>query len=199
MRVRPTSLLLVLLTAAALVPGAWAAEFVGSESCRSCHEDAYKAWEASGHAKAHRVLTPAQRKDARCTQCHAPDEAAGGEPGVSCETCHGAGEHYWPDYVMRDAELSRATGLVMPGAQACLLCHDASSPSLEKFDPAKAMARIDHWTAPRAARKGKRAEASQPCDRKADMRQAKVEKSEALRAFLVSAARPPAAKAARPQ
>lgn len=136
---------------------ALAADFVGSESCRTCHVEAFEQWKDSPHARAHQTLTPAQQKDQRCIQCHAPDEAKGGDPGVSCETCHGAGEYYWPDHVMRDSELARASGLQMPDAKACLLCHDAASPALAPFDPAKKMAEIDHWSKTRAAR-GKKSE-----------------------------------------
>jgi hypothetical protein len=136
-----------------LIADGQAAEFVGSASCKGCHAAAYEAWAASPHARAMSSLTPEQQKNGQCLQCHAKDLAQGGEPGVSCETCHGPGQYYWPQYVMRDAELARATGLVLPDEKSCALCHDATSPALQPFDAAKKMKLIDHWTASRAARK----------------------------------------------
>lgn len=158
-----------------------AADFIGSASCRTCHQVAWDTWRNSPHARAHLSLTPAQAKDPRCIQCHAPDTAEGGDPGVTCETCHGAGEYYWPDYVMKDPELARATGLQLPQAADCLLCHDASSPSLKGFDPAQKMKDIDHWTASRAAR-GKKAEG--PCELPQKRARAKVAESARPQGFL---------------
>ena len=138
---------------------AQAANFIGSASCRVCHEAAYEQWQASPHARALQSLPPDQQKDGRCLVCHARDLAAGGEPGISCETCHGAGQYYWPKYVMRDAEVAKGAGLVAaPDAKACVLCHDASNPSLKPFDPATAMPAIDHWSKDWAARAKKSAQ-----------------------------------------
>ncbi len=53
---------------------------------------------------------------------------------MTCETCHGGGQYYSPDYVMKDAELARLVGLVDPSEKSCRNCHDASSPSLKPFD-----------------------------------------------------------------
>ncbi len=172
-----------LLLAVCLPALASAAERVGSETCKSCHAAAYDAWRASAHAKAAEALSPAQREDPRCTHCHAPDlaralqdsYAMGREPGaaphaeggVTCEACHGAGQYYSPSYVMRDAELARAVGLVDPGQKSCLACHTADSPSLLPFDFASKVKLIDHWTlgAPKkdkAERKAGRASAAEP-------------------------------------
>lgn len=135
-----------------------AADFIGAETCRSCHPDAYAAWVDSPHAKAFTRLKQEERENAQCLQCHARDVSSGGEAGVSCETCHGAGEHYWPAYVMRDAELSRAVGLVVPDAKSCISCHDGSTPSLVPFDVDQAMRAIDHWSVSREARKAGKGE-----------------------------------------
>lgn len=152
--------LIVLLLSITLAATSRAAEFVGAEACRACHAAAYEAWKDSPHARAAALLTAEQQKDGRCVQCHAKDTALGGDAGVTCETCHGAGGNYWPNYVMRDAELARATGLVLPDARSCVACHDATSPTLEPFNAADKMKRIDHWTASRAARQkaGKKAD-----------------------------------------
>ena len=52
---------------------------------------------------------------------------------------------------MRDAELARLVGLVEPGEKACAACHGESAPSLVKFEYAKKLPLIDHWTRERAA------------------------------------------------
>jgi hypothetical protein len=144
----------VLLGTSLFAPtSAVASGFIGSGSCRVCHQAAYEQWRASPHARALDSLPPQDQKDSRCLQCHAKDVAQGGDAGVTCETCHGAGHYYWPRYVMRDAELAKAAGLVAaPDARACVLCHDAATPSMRPFDPTAAMQAIDHWSKERAAR-----------------------------------------------
>src|SRR5512138_2371924 len=117
----------------ALLPIAAAAgDLVGPETCKACHPGAYAAWRAGPHARALDSLPERSRKDRRCLSCHAPD-VDGGVAGVSCEACHGPGGAYAASYVMRDAELARAVGLVDPGEKTCLGCHTDSTPSLERF------------------------------------------------------------------
>jgi hypothetical protein len=150
---RAVPVALILASTWFLAGPAHASGFVGPASCRVCHQAAYDQWRASPHARALDVLSQKDQKDTRCLQCHARDVAQGGEPGVTCETCHGGGQFYWPAYVMRDAEVARATGLVAaPDAKACALCHDSSEASLRPFDPTAAMQAIDHWSKDRAAR-----------------------------------------------
>jgi hypothetical protein len=124
------------------------ASYVGNESCRTCHVEAFEAWRASPHARATVSLTGKSGQDGRCLSCHAP-QADKGVASVGCESCHGAGALYSPRYVMKDAELSRAVGLEDPGEKSCRVCHDASSPSLKPFDFKQKLPLIDHWTAER--------------------------------------------------
>jgi len=160
-RVFPPCLSLLLVA-----PCVRAADHVGAESCRSCHPHAYEVWSASRHARSLDTLSRDQRRDARCLQCHARDVQQGADGSVGCESCHGAGGYYWPDYVMRDAELAKAAGLVVPDAKTCLQCHDASSPAVGPFDPAAKMKLIDHWTRPREERAKRAAEARAPAPAK---------------------------------
>jgi hypothetical protein len=132
--------LLVLAFLPALAAGA---EPIGAETCKACHPAAYEAWREGPHARAQVSLAEAQRKDRRCTSCHAPD-ADRGVSGVTCETCHGGGRLYAHSYVMRDRELARAVGLVDPGERACLACHTESAPSLTRFDYARKLPLIEH-------------------------------------------------------
>lgn len=142
--------LLVLLLAP--VSASAQAAFLGPESCKGCHAEAYEAWQRSPHARAQSSLSGQQARDGRCLSCHAP-QAKDGLAAVSCESCHGAGQLYSPRYVMKDAELARLVGLEDPSEKGCKACHDASSPSLTPFDFKKKLAAIDHWSAGRKRRK----------------------------------------------
>jgi hypothetical protein len=151
MRGLQTAAVVLALVAA---PEAWAldAEFLGPESCRSCHPDAYSAWLQSKHARAKESLSAAQQKDARCLSCHAPDQARQSVPHITCETCHGGGKYYSAAYVMKDPELARLVGMVDPSEKGCRSCHDASSPSLRPFEFVEKLKLIDHWTVERERR-----------------------------------------------
>jgi hypothetical protein len=157
---RPSGFWILLFLLA--TPGfAWAADFIGPESCKGCHPEAYSAWQQSKHARAADSLSESQKKDARCLSCHAPDQATQATAHITCETCHGGGQFYAPEYVMKDAELARLVGLVDPSEKMCRTCHDASSPSLRPFNFVESLKAIDHWT-PERARRASRAEAPVP-------------------------------------
>ena len=85
--------------------------FVGSEECKSCHEESYDVWKKSGHAKAWKTLLeldPPRNFDPECISCHVvgwhPQNYFPYETGflkedetpklvdVGCESCHGPGE-----------------------------------------------------------------------------------------------------------
>ena len=142
---------------------AFASDLVGAASCRTCHAEAYRIWSQGPHARAAQALTPDQRRQPLCLQCHSRDEQRSGQgdvAGVSCETCHGGGRWYQPSAVMRDKELSRLFGLQDVTASTCMVCHGGTSPSLKPFDVKAAMARIDPWTAARKPATGYRLPAS---------------------------------------
>lgn len=144
---------LVLLAPAIAAAGVSTVPTVGPETCKACHPAAYEAWRTGPHARAWDGLPERNRKDKRCLSCHAPlvDD---GFLAVGCEACHGAGGAYSARYVMRDPELARAVGLVDPNEKSCGGCHNESTPSLTKFNYARKLPLIDHWTAERAAAKG---------------------------------------------
>jgi hypothetical protein len=135
---------LLAIAALAAAPAlAGAADLVGPETCKACHPAAYAAWREGPHARALEGLPERSRTDRRCLSCHAP-AAEAGQAGVGCEACHGPGRHYAARYVMRDAELARALGLVIPGEKGCLACHGESTPSLQKFDFSRKVKLIRH-------------------------------------------------------
>jgi hypothetical protein len=139
-------LALIAALAPALAP---AADLVGPETCRACHPAAYAAWREGPHARALESLPERSRADHRCRTCHAP-AAEQGQDGVGCEACHGPGRLYTASYVMRDPELARALGLVIPGEKGCLACHGEATPGLHKFDFSRKLPLIRHGE-PRAA------------------------------------------------
>jgi hypothetical protein len=155
----------ILSLALALSGAAEAADLLGPESCKGCHPAAYDAWTQSKHARAMDSLSEAQKKDARCLSCHAPQQASQGVAHVTCESCHGGGQYYSASYVMKDSELTRLVGLQDPSEKSCRTCHDASSPSLTPFNFGESLKAIDHWS-PDRAKRAARAEADSPAPAK---------------------------------
>ena len=125
---------------------AGASDYVGAEICAACHPEAYDDWQASPHAAALARLTPRQQRDAACRGCHttAPDEDDARLAGVQCESCHGAGRRYAPEYVMRDLELAKLLGLEAVTESTCIACHTADTPSVKRFDFQTMVTLIDH-------------------------------------------------------
>jgi len=109
--------------------------FVTSQTCRSCHLDAFKVWENSAHAHAIDILKKEKKEfDTQCVVCHV---TGSGQPGgftdlyrtsqlanVQCEACHGHGrEHSQQPMGIKMASL---------GPSSCLGCHNPSnSPEFE--------------------------------------------------------------------
>jgi hypothetical protein len=112
------------------------AGFVGNESCRNCHEEAFAVWDASKHAHGYETLEQ-QGKNFHldCVKCHVTGwEQPGGvcrvdkvenRKGVGCESCHGAGSlHAEEPTVENIAKGNQATN--------CVGCHDPeNSPHFE--------------------------------------------------------------------
>jgi hypothetical protein len=89
--------------------------YVGNDTCRACHEDAYRLWLGTRHARAFvplrsrtavamgqrdTVSTDSPAGSGRCLSCHATghdvpaayrDHAFRIGEGVACEKCHGPG------------------------------------------------------------------------------------------------------------
>lgn len=137
---------------AALLPFAAAADdYIGAEQCAACHAEAYAWWKTTAHARAGDVLADDEKRDPRCTGCHA---TAQGKPHVQCEACHGPGKHYWPAFVMVDVHLARAAGL-RSGAEAatCNGCHTGDAPGIRPFDLKTALEKMRSHVPPEAPAK----------------------------------------------
>ncbi|MCR9244139.1 MAG: cytochrome c family protein [bacterium] len=116
------------------------AEYVGSQTCSACHQEAYKAWKASKHGHAWQTLVDAEKDPKRygwpvtkypdCVACHVV--GYGDQSGfvdmqqtplladVGCERCHGPGSKHVT------GPASNPLGIIggLPKSQLCVQCHD---------------------------------------------------------------------------
>jgi len=126
------------------------ARYVGNEVCGTCHVREYKKWIGTRHARSWVMLGMTEKADkvkshfemtasspqnsAICLKCHgtAADTPAESrlptfhvEEGVQCETCHGPGDRYATEAVMKNKQQAISLGLRMPTKEICLGCHMA--------------------------------------------------------------------------
>jgi hypothetical protein len=74
---------------------------VGAAKCKVCHKVQFDSWSTSSHAERN--------------------------PPLDCEGCHGPGSEYKTLAVMKDPERAKAAGLVIPGTEFCVRCHEDAS------------------------------------------------------------------------
>jgi YVTN family beta-propeller protein len=145
------------------------ARYVGNEVCAGCHLPQFKKWLGAKHSRSwvmlgmekamdvgsHFKMTAMPQNSAQCLTCHGTAAKVPAEyrvshfrveEGVKCERCHGPGEHYAKEEVMKDRQKALAAGLRMPTEQDCLSCH-APKPSHQllgkpAFDYDKAILKI---------------------------------------------------------
>jgi hypothetical protein len=114
-------------------------KFVGTAECKSCHEESYRVWKKSGHAKAWQTLVeldPPRNFDPECIACHvvgwAPQHYRPFQSGflseeetphlidVGCETCHGPGQKHV------EAEMGSDLDVQAEAAKAMVITLEAS-------------------------------------------------------------------------
>jgi hypothetical protein len=102
--------------------------FLGDQSCLSCHQPQHENWKKTGHAKAYQTLVGEQREsDHTCLPCHTTGfgEVSGfGDTleNVQCESCHGPGRGH-PENGKEFLPVSK---------KQCLPCHiPAKSPNFD--------------------------------------------------------------------
>jgi len=148
------------------------ARYVGNEVCGTCHVREYKLWLGTKHARSwvmigmldramkigeQHKISELPQNSAVCLQCHGtaasvPEQYRAAtfhvEDGVQCERCHGPGEKYATAEVMKDRQKAMSLGLIRPGREVCMNCHQAkpSHESLHKkpFDFEAAYSKIKH-------------------------------------------------------
>ncbi|MCM8533670.1 MAG: hypothetical protein NE330_21075 [Lentisphaeraceae bacterium] len=115
-----------------LVPGVTPlANYVGTETCASCHTTSHEIWKNSPHAKAFKSLEASKsQSDPRCLKCHTVgfNEPSGykrkfGETklvNVGCESCHGPGSEHVKQRMSPEKALFKYRPL---GEGDCRTCH----------------------------------------------------------------------------
>ncbi len=165
------ALILVMATAAVAADVA----FTGAAKCKMCHNKAksgeqYAKWSESPHAGAFATLASDAAKAvatekglgdpqqaAECLKCHVTaygvDAALLGkkysvEEGVGCESCHGAGDDYDSNKIMKAITAGTTdgttVGLTAIDEATCTGCHNDESPTFKGFDFAEYSAKIAH-------------------------------------------------------
>ncbi len=101
-----------------VLPGTNSDDYVGSETCNTCHEDQFKSFSVTKHAKLSEIASW-KGKVQGCESCHGPGKAHSEEPLAT-------------NIVSFKNKSSKET------SETCLTCH-AGSESHNKFT------RSDHW------------------------------------------------------
>ena len=116
--------------------------FLGDRACKSCHEEAWRAYATSGHREAYMTIRrKGQSFEPECLVCHttgyqhkngyADESPYNRLVNVQCEACHGYGTEH--DRNGEWGSLAKDT---------CVTCHDAeNSPD---FDYATYWEKIKH-------------------------------------------------------
>jgi hypothetical protein len=143
-------------------------KYIGTSTCRLCHNSTLKgtiwdAWDSTKHATAYVTLANQQSKtiaaemgiedpqqDSTCLRCHvtgydlpATDKYSV-EEGVTCEACHGPGQHYDDIRVMTKPDLYEQKGMIEPDEELCITCHNQESPTYKEFKYKDALKLIEH-------------------------------------------------------
>jgi len=139
------------------------ASYIGLAKCSMCHKNrdtSVDMIQASKHIKALDALKTDEAKkysadpanDPTCLACHTtgytdpggydPATADANVSGVTCESCHGAGEKY--SKTMKSKDDSIANGMVIPDEKTCRKCHNSLSPTFKGFNYDEAVKAIAH-------------------------------------------------------
>ncbi len=138
------------------------AEYMGSQSCQSCHASEYEIWSRSAHARAFATLEAShEQANTDCQHCHTTGfEQRGGFPAgdgsfehVGCESCHGPGGSHVAESARKDGTIlglaDKCDSCVV--LQICGSCHDdANDPNFE-FEVLDKIDLIRHGYGDRAA------------------------------------------------
>jgi hypothetical protein len=145
-------------------------KYIGASKCKMCHMkpatgDQYNVWLKGPHANAMKTLSTDAAKeiakakgiadpatDAACTKCHSTVASVDAklvatakmDEGVGCESCHGPGSMYKGASIMKNLELAKTKGLIVPTEKTCTACHNSESPTFKGFNFAEMKAKIAH-------------------------------------------------------
>ncbi|HUU16431.1 MAG TPA: cytochrome c family protein [Sedimentisphaerales bacterium] len=126
-------------------------EYIGSESCKVCHEYEYEKWSSNIHAHAYATLERAGSQfDPECVICHVvgmeyesgfvSEQKTGHLKNVGCENCHGPGS----EHIMTAGQ----TELTEPKS-ACFDCHTPEHSGDYAGNESSFQKKIVHWMEPK--------------------------------------------------
>jgi hypothetical protein len=128
-------------------------EYVGSESCKTCHEYEYEKWSTKKHAHAYATLVDADSQyDPECIVCHVvgfeyesgfvTEQRTPHLKDVGCENCHGPGSRH-----------SRSLGeeMTTDPKSDCTACHTPETSGEYLGSEQLYLQNIVHWREPNAA------------------------------------------------
>jgi len=127
-------------------------EYMGSQSCKTCHEYEYKKWRSGPHADAFAILEKVGSSfDPECVVCHVVGmryesgfvslQRTAHLKDVGCENCHGPGSEHI-------ATLGETLG---PEPKSdCIDCHTPDNSPGYLADERDYFEKIVHWTEPNA-------------------------------------------------
>lgn len=113
----------------AVLPGR--VQYLGSSTCKRCHEAEYAQWKDTPHARAWaELLTDNRQLDDACWRCHVtgafdsrgpqhPLQVGASLQGVGCESCHGPGKDHVAHPTAENIDTESP-----PTAATCTQCHD---------------------------------------------------------------------------
>lgn len=118
--------------------------FVGADTCVTCHADQKELWKTTRHAEAYKTLIDRnQQFNLDCIPCHVTGVITGEEPfalslqadlqQVGCEACHGAGRQHITN--PKNSPLQKK-----PTSETCLRCHTPDQD--DSFDYEKDIKRL---------------------------------------------------------
>ena len=126
-------------------------EYIGSESCKVCHEYEYEKWSRNIHAHAYAILErEGSQFDPECAICHVvgmdyesgfiSEQKTGHLKNVGCENCHGPGS----EHIMTAGQ----TKLTEPKS-ACIDCHTPEHSGDYAGNESSFQKKIVHWREPK--------------------------------------------------
>jgi len=135
-------------------------KYVGSKSCKPCHESEYQVWSETAHAQAYATLEKVGTQyDPQCVLCHVvgmeyqsgftSEEKTSHLRDVGCENCHGPGSEHV-------GTLGKAK--TTQPKSSCLDCHTPEKSGEYAENEQRYLEKIVHWKQQKTAGDTKKAQ-----------------------------------------
>ena len=138
-------------------------KYVGSETCKQCHEYEYERWSTKAHARAYATLVKAGTQyDPECVVCHVvgmeyesgfiSEQKSPHLKDVGCENCHGPGSEHIKT-LGKAKTVARASSPWRHGQDgrataSCLDCHTPETSGDYTGNEQLYLEKIRHWVEP---------------------------------------------------